>query len=671
MRRAPLLGLALALGLSAAPLGAAGPATTGPLPASSALAVLPFTRGPGTDAYDGLGLSLAGLVAADLDEVPGLVLVERARLDEVLAEQKLSATGAVDPDVALRVGRLLAARYLVTGTFGVVKEQLVLTAAVVDAQTGQKREVAAQGTIEDFISVEKALVEALIGKLPVELPGPARRRILASAPTESFRAFSAYSAGLAEESRGRLEAARRAYDRALQVDPAFLDARRAKAALLLRIEEGRAVDVRGEQTRRRRALEAALAQAPKASGASPTFAQAVDVTVRWMLLAALDRHCQRAQEMRAWLEEAGGRVALPSPPGPTSSPPSPRGRSPFAIAVEARIQALGLYARQPGTGPQDVVVLESTRGSGVLRGPRPFLLDLDGSTGADLAPGQGLWTSLARCHGVSEGVRLLQDAADLVDRAGGLDLVVDKDNYPEVTLRHELLALRARVQARDEGTTTRVTAAAQDLLDRLQGTPSGRFWSRLRADVILRDAEATDRVYLARLGWSDDEAQGVARAIRAAARALPDASSPDAPACERALRDGDRSLHFALLERERAGHFSALYARAVGPVVALGCLGEPGRFPSLEAAVAFVESSPRRARPDRKDDARCQEHQGKLVGLLAPVKDGAVPEARLRHLAVDLLQLYYGSLVAERCVDDEEVMARLRERASAGEAKGR
>ncbi|MFM7320990.1 MAG: CsgG/HfaB family protein [Armatimonadota bacterium] len=59
--------------------------------------------------------SVADLLTGELAKA-GFDVVERSRIKDILAEQALASSGSIDPDTAVRTGKLLGARYLVVGT---------------------------------------------------------------------------------------------------------------------------------------------------------------------------------------------------------------------------------------------------------------------------------------------------------------------------------------------------------------------------------------------------------------------------------------------------------------------------------------------------------------------------------------------------------------------------
>ncbi|HYV98636.1 MAG TPA: CsgG/HfaB family protein [Gemmatimonadaceae bacterium] len=107
-----LLSLAAAAALAApmaAPLAAQQDLRT-------TIAVMPFANGGMLAEYAPLGVGLAALMLNDLATNGKIRVVERDAIEKILQEQKISASGAVDPATIVRVGKLLGAKYTITGT---------------------------------------------------------------------------------------------------------------------------------------------------------------------------------------------------------------------------------------------------------------------------------------------------------------------------------------------------------------------------------------------------------------------------------------------------------------------------------------------------------------------------------------------------------------------------
>jgi len=129
---------------------------------------------------DQLGLlrkGLAQMMISDLSAVDAIQLVERDRLEEILAELKLGQSNKIDPASAAKVGKLLGARYLILGGYFDLKNMLRVDARVVEVETGKVvQSVGATGDADNFLALEQKLVTdigAILGKqlsLPPEDP---------------------------------------------------------------------------------------------------------------------------------------------------------------------------------------------------------------------------------------------------------------------------------------------------------------------------------------------------------------------------------------------------------------------------------------------------------------------------------------------------------------------
>ena len=101
-----------------------------------------------------LGETATDILLTELVKSGKFIVVERDKLDKIMAEQKLGQSGAIDPNTAARVGKILGLNAIVTGSisqFGVKKEgkdfivsqskqqivECTVDIRVVDAETGQ------------------------------------------------------------------------------------------------------------------------------------------------------------------------------------------------------------------------------------------------------------------------------------------------------------------------------------------------------------------------------------------------------------------------------------------------------------------------------------------------------------------------------------------------------
>jgi TolB-like protein len=103
------------------------------------VAVLYFDNnaiGPAAAEFAGLGKGIQDLVITDMASNAKFRIVDRDRIQTVLQEQNLIKAGAIDPQTAVRLGKIFGAQYVVYGGFMTDgKATAVLTARTIDVET--------------------------------------------------------------------------------------------------------------------------------------------------------------------------------------------------------------------------------------------------------------------------------------------------------------------------------------------------------------------------------------------------------------------------------------------------------------------------------------------------------------------------------------------------------
>lgn len=67
--------------------------------------------------YDGVGKGIADMLITDMASNPNVRIVERERIQALLVEQNLTKAGTIDPQTAIRIGKIIGAQYMITGGF--------------------------------------------------------------------------------------------------------------------------------------------------------------------------------------------------------------------------------------------------------------------------------------------------------------------------------------------------------------------------------------------------------------------------------------------------------------------------------------------------------------------------------------------------------------------------
>jgi TolB-like protein len=116
---------------------------------ANSMALMNFTNASLVNAsdYAPLEWAIPELIGTRLARNPLLDIVDRRRLQALLDEQDLGASGRADPASAARIGRVLGARYMMFGTFLLDRRnRLRLDARVLDVETSK---IVATETIRD------------------------------------------------------------------------------------------------------------------------------------------------------------------------------------------------------------------------------------------------------------------------------------------------------------------------------------------------------------------------------------------------------------------------------------------------------------------------------------------------------------------------------------------
>ena len=132
------------------------------------MAVLPFkTEDPAVERHR-LGRISSELLSSRLAQSPRIIQVERDRLDAVIGELKRSEKGQLSKDGAISVGKLLGANNVVVGSVTTVGADYLVTARVVDSETGRgdrkRTKVSKAGLValsEDVVEVKSRMGAAI------------------------------------------------------------------------------------------------------------------------------------------------------------------------------------------------------------------------------------------------------------------------------------------------------------------------------------------------------------------------------------------------------------------------------------------------------------------------------------------------------------------------------
>ena len=202
------------------------------------LSVLYFSNATGQPELDALRKGLAFMLMTDLSTIRDLVLVERVKLQALVEEMGLGASGLVETGSAPRVGRLLGARFLVggdisggagTGSSGVAFDEGTISRAIesriridpdlLDVPAVRNMDLpAAEGTVSVLFQIQKELLFSIVEQLEISLSETQKAALRIPLSTNA-RALFYFFMGLDYSDRQMYDRAGSYYEKANQAEP--------------------------------------------------------------------------------------------------------------------------------------------------------------------------------------------------------------------------------------------------------------------------------------------------------------------------------------------------------------------------------------------------------------------------------------------------------------------
>ena len=160
------------------------------------MAVMNFDNRSSTGQWQWLSKGLADMLITDLSASERLMIVERERLNEIVAELQLTRAGVVDSSIANRVGQMAKVDWVLFGSFLKEGNHLKIEAHILDLKRQELLRVEwAEGPAEEVLQLEKRLVQQLLERLDIPITEEEKRSIM-YIPTDSVPAFEHYSKSL-------------------------------------------------------------------------------------------------------------------------------------------------------------------------------------------------------------------------------------------------------------------------------------------------------------------------------------------------------------------------------------------------------------------------------------------------------------------------------------------
>ncbi len=227
--------MVIAAALAAALVGGDGTPSSLPLahaaPASRVVAVLYFDNNTGDARYNVLQKGLADMLVTDLSGVSSLEVVEREKLEQVVGELDRQNSRYFDPKTAQKIGRLIGARYAVTGAFAAIAPRMRIDIRLIEVATA--RVVMADkvvGNQDSLFELEEALVKKFVRGLNLR-----DQKVATDTGVTDVKTLLRYSEGIDLADKGDLENASQKLGKLVRSAPRFTLAQKKYADILRRL----------------------------------------------------------------------------------------------------------------------------------------------------------------------------------------------------------------------------------------------------------------------------------------------------------------------------------------------------------------------------------------------------------------------------------------------------
>ena len=174
-----------------------------------------------------IGKAVSAMLVTEFSGREGMRVVERARLNDLLTEQRLALSGRVEESSAIEVGKLLGVQYVFYGQITSIADNLRIDIRATDVETSEVVSVLKKNDkTEELLAVVVWIADEFAKKL--NLATPSSRPETEPIPV---RATIEFSRAVDFEDKGDTAKAIEFYQKALDVYPNHRDAQVALARL--------------------------------------------------------------------------------------------------------------------------------------------------------------------------------------------------------------------------------------------------------------------------------------------------------------------------------------------------------------------------------------------------------------------------------------------------------
>jgi TolB-like protein len=191
------------------------------LSAKKTVAISYFDNTSGNEQYNALSKGITDMLITDLSKIQEIQIVEREKLESLIAEIKLGQTSYFDQNTAQQMGKGLGADAILTGAFLLLDKTLRIDARLIDVESGEILVAESiSGSMSNFFDLHKELV-ILLGKSLKISSNEVTKTISAYKPVKLATMVS-YSEALDNIDQGLEEEAIKELEEISESNPGFL-----------------------------------------------------------------------------------------------------------------------------------------------------------------------------------------------------------------------------------------------------------------------------------------------------------------------------------------------------------------------------------------------------------------------------------------------------------------
>ncbi len=179
---------------------------------------------------------LASMLMTDIESIGLFNIISKERLKDVVKEQEFQLSGMVKAKDMVSLGKMVGAKYILTGSFMEMKGNLRIEVQVFSVESGSQLGTSSvTGKTDDFFALEKELVTKISKTLDAMLTEGEKNKIAAKVETKSVKASlvnykgemeyqkaqDLKKAGKNDEAKKVLEKAKNDFKKAVSLDPAY------------------------------------------------------------------------------------------------------------------------------------------------------------------------------------------------------------------------------------------------------------------------------------------------------------------------------------------------------------------------------------------------------------------------------------------------------------------